>query len=69
MSEGEWRAAGSAERPAGHGVTQSRARDTVAMRDDAQVMELVSNACWALFERFISLDGEGTNVPSVVSAS
>ena len=69
MSERERRAAGPAEGPVGNGVIQHSARDTVATLDDAQVMELVSNAYWALFEPFISLDGKGTNVPSVASAS
>jgi hypothetical protein len=32
-------------------------------------MEIVSDAYWTLLERFISLDGEGTSVPSVASAS
>ena len=36
--------------------------------NEALVMEFVSNAYWTLLERFISLDGEGTNIPSVASA-
>ena len=69
MSERDGRAAWSAERSAGDTVAQNRAGDTLDRLDDAQVMELVSNAYWTLLERFISPDGEGTNIPSAASAS
>jgi hypothetical protein len=68
MSERERTADAPAEGPAGNGVIQRSTRDTVVALDGAQVMELVSNAYWTLLERFISLDGEGTQVPSAASA-
>ena len=69
MSERDTRAAGSAEGSTGDGAARNRAGDTLDRLDDAQVMELVSNAYWTLLERFISLDGEGTSIPSITSAS
>ena len=69
MSERDRRAAGSAEGSTGDGAARNRVGDTLDRLDDAQVMELVSNAYWTLLERFISLDGEGTSIPSITSAS
>ena len=68
MSTRDKMTAGPAEKPAGDGVVQDGAHDTLGRLDDAQVMEIVSDAYWTLLERFISLDGEGTNIPSVSSA-
>jgi hypothetical protein len=37
--------------------------------NDAQMIELVPNACWTLLERFFSPEGAGTDISSAAGAS
>ena len=69
MSERDRKAATSAERGGSTEIAPNRAQDTLGTMDDAQVMDLVSDAYWALFERFLSLDRTGTSVSSVATAA
>jgi hypothetical protein len=69
MSERERRAARAAERLAGDGLGHEGFQDDRGALDDALVMELVSNAYWKWFERLISLDQTGTNVPAAFGAN
>jgi hypothetical protein len=69
MFERDRRAATSAEKQIGNVAAENRAQDTLGTMDDAQVMELVTNAYWRLFEQFVSFDGIGTNASSVVNAN
>jgi hypothetical protein len=37
--------------------------------DNAQLIELVADAYWKWFERFIALDGKGTDALTLVTAN
>ena len=69
MAERNRNTARPAEWPVDEGTSRDGAGDALEGLDDAQVMELVSNAYWTLLERFFSPGGEGTDIPSAASAS
>ena len=69
MAERNRNTAQPAEWPAGEEATRSGARDALEGLDDAQVMELVSDAYWTLLERFFSPDGAGASIPSAAGRS
>ena len=68
MAERNRNAARPAEWPVDEGASRNEAGDTLEGLDDAQVMELVSNAYWTLLERFFSPDGAGASFPSAAGA-
>ena len=68
MAERNRNANRPAEWPVDEGTSQNGAGDVLEGLDDAQVMELVSDAYWTLLERFFSPDGAGTNTPSTADA-
>jgi hypothetical protein len=73
MSESERKPSGSAARLTTDGAARNGAqtgtRNDLEVLDDDQVMEVVSDAYWKLFERLITLDGAGTSVPAIVPAA
>ena len=68
MAERNRNTARPAEWPVDEGASRHEAGDTLEGLDDAQVMELVSNACWTLWERFFSTDGAGASSSSAAAA-
>ena len=68
MAERNRNAARPADWPVDEEASRDEAGDTLEDLDDAQVMELVSNAYWTLWERFFSPDGAGASFPSAAGA-
>lgn len=69
MFERDRRAATPAEKEIGNVAAEKRAQDRLGTMDDAQLVELVTNAYWRLFEQFASFYEIGTSVPSVINAN
>ena len=58
-----------ADRPVGNIAAENSVQDALGRLDDAQVVEVVTNAYWRLFEQFFAFDEAKTDLPSVVNAS
>ena len=69
MAERNRNTARPAEWPLDEGMPESSSGDALDSLDDAQVLELVSDAYWTLLEQFFSPEGAGADTPSAAGAS